>query len=617
MGTGDTAFYEQSSPSLLASTPSIPRVNYLTSDTRWQQTRLQLEQRTYSLRSARNSWWEHWAKIADVLLPRRMRWLIAPNQAHRGSAINQAIKDPTASIAMRVCSAGMRSGLMPSSRPWFKIKVPEEWSNQMDQDARLYCSKTESTLYMLMAGSNWYTSGTQMFEDLSAFGTAPMLIYEDRQSVVRCQVPVCGEYFLGADSTMRIDSFYRLFPLTLLQLVSMFGIENIGPELQSIWQTKGATLDQEWIVGHAIEPNFGMAQPGQDPSLGIVGRPGEYAYREFYWLWGISTPTPLSVRGFMSKPFIAPRWSTTSNDAYGRSPGMDALPDILQLHQMTMRQAEGIDKNVRPPLLASTELKNQPSSILPGRVTYVSDLAKAGMKPIYEVRPDIAAMAQLIEKIEQRVERWFFNDLFQMLENMEGVQPRTTMEIAERRGEKLQVLGPIVEAIEQELADAIRRLYGIAKRRGLLPPLPPSLAGVPVHIDIRSMIALAQEAAETASMERFVQLGAQMMPMFPDQNPLDNIDPDLFFRRYGDRISVPADVMLDPQKRDEKRQARAAAMAKQQQQAQEMAAVTHAAPAAASALKDVSQTEVGGGLNAIQLLTGMGGAADGITGAPQ
>ena len=45
-------------------------------------------------------------------------------------------------------------------------------------------------------------------------------------------------------------------------------------------------------------------------------------------------------------------------------------------------------------------MKNQPSSILPGRMTYVQDFEKSGVKPIYEVDPKIGEMSQLIEKIE-------------------------------------------------------------------------------------------------------------------------------------------------------------------------------------------------------------------------
>ena len=64
-------------------------------------------------------------------------------------------------------------------------------------------------------------------------------------------------------------------------------------------------------------------------------------------------------------------------------------------------------------------LKNQPSSILPGRVTYVQDVSK-GMRSIYEINMDLNHMSALIEKIEARVEKWFFNDLFQMMENIRG-----------------------------------------------------------------------------------------------------------------------------------------------------------------------------------------------------
>ncbi len=83
-----------------------------------------------------------------------------------------------------------------------------------------------------------------------------------------------------------------------------------------------------------------------------------------------------------------------------------------------------------------------------------------GMKSIYEINMDIQHMSGADpEDRGQRVEKWFFNDLFQMMENIQGVQPRNEMEIAERRGEKMQVLGPVVEGIENELADDIRRCF--------------------------------------------------------------------------------------------------------------------------------------------------------------
>jgi len=610
---GLLAHYEIANASLLAQTPALAKQKWYEESQGWEELRLQLENRLYGLRNWRLSWWMHWAKLAEAILPRRYHWLIVPNTMTRGLAINQAIKDPTGSQAVSVCVAGMRSGLMSSSRPWFAIK-PSLQSFKPDRAAELWFADTTDRIYRVLNGSNYYNCGTQLFEDLTVFGTAPKIMYEDREDIIRCYNPCAGEYYLGAGSDNRINSFYRTFVQTVLQCVQMFGLENCSAEVQGMWEQKGASLETEIIVAHVIEPNFSLQMPGMPENLGVI--PWGFPYREYYWEWGRYSKQPLSKRGFHEKPFIAPRWTIVSNDAYGRSVGMDALPDILQLHLMTMRQAEGIEKMLRPPLLASLGLKNQPSSILPGKVTYVEDVTK-GMKSIYDVQFDVEHMAALIEKIEARVEKWFFNDAFQMMSSIEGVQPRNEMEIAERRGEKLQRLGPVVENVEQELAHDVRRTTAIMGRRNLLLPKPPSLVGVPLEVEFDPMTRQAQRAAETAVMERAISVVTNLKNSYPDEHPEDNIDLDKTTRRYLDRSNFPKDCMRDEDEVKQVRAGRAKAMAEAAQKQQAMQAITHAAPAAASAAKDASEIEPGGAINALNLMSGMGGAAPGATGLPQ
>lgn len=597
------ARYEEADVSLLAKTPAIIRPDSR-SNLKWELFRSQLENRLFSLRSWRLSWWSHWARLAEALLPRRYHWLVTPNTFTRGNPINQAIINPTGTQAVRVCTAGMRSGLMSSSRPWFKIK-PSIESYEVDPEQQAWFDEVEGRMYAVLAGSNFYATGTQMFEDSIVFGTAPVLIYEDKQDIIRCQNPTAGEYYLGNGNDGRVNSFYRTFNMTLIQIVQMFGLENVGGELQAMWLNKSQSLDTEIVVAHAIEPNLAMEMPGMPADLGVV--PGGFPYREVYWLWGRPTPEPLSVKGFRSVPFIVNRWATTSNDPYGRSCGMDALPDILQLHQMGRRQAEALEKLLRPPMIASVDMKNQPSSILPGRVTYAADIERKGMKPMYQINPDLSHWNAMEERIEKRLDRWFFNDLFQMLERMEGVQPRNELEINERRGEKLQVLGPVVENAEQDLASALNRVFQIMTRRGLIPPKPASLGNVPIGIEILSMIALAQRAAETTVMERVVTVAAQASANFQEEPPLDYINPNKFIKRYADRVSFPMSIMNPDSYVKQKREARAKAMQAAQQKAEQAQLMTHTAPAAAKAARDASETDLGGGLNAIALLAGAPG----------
>jgi hypothetical protein len=322
--------------------------------------------------------------------------------------------------------------------------------------------------------------------------------------------------------------------------------------------------------------------------------PKKFKYRETYWVWGGSEGKPLAIRGFNEEPFIVPRWDVTSNDPYGRSPCMDALPDNMQLQLETKRKAEAIEKQVRPPLLADVSLKNEPTSSVAGGITYVANLSGAvGMKPVYEVNPDLAAMREDLKEIQERIKNILFNDLFMMISNLDTV--RSATEIDARREEKLVQLGPVIERLQGEGLDkAITRIYAIAERKGLIPPAPAELQGVPIQIQYISMLAEAQRAIGTAGIERLLQLAGNLAGV--DPNIMDNIDTDQTMNVYGDLLHVDARVLRDPKQVARIRQQRA-----QQQQQAELLQQTLAG---AKGAKDLSDTNLGGGRNALQMMMG-------------
>jgi hypothetical protein len=321
-----------------------------------------------------------------------------------------------------------------------------------------------------------------------------------------------------------------------------------------------------------------------------------------YWVWGASNERPLSMQGFVDQAHVVPRWAVTSNDAYGRSVAMDALPDIMQLQVMTEREAEAIEKQVRPPMLASMEMKNEPASILPGKVTYVNQLdAGKGMRPMYEVSPDLKAFMESKAAIQMRIKEGFFNDLFVMLEQM-GQKQMTAYEVAQRNQEKLQILGPVVERLQNEaLAPIIKRIYRIMDRKGLLPPVPDALHGVALGIEYVGVLALAQKAAKTASLERFASTTSALAQAHPEI--ADNVDWDEWTREYADDLFVSKKIMKDP-----KLIAQIRAQRQQQQQQQQMLS---GAEQASKAAANIGSIDVGGGQNAISMMTGLGGSPGG------
>lgn len=603
---GDS-FYEAAGATLLSQQASEPTENKPKSAeiAQWGILRGHLESRLISLRQWRMAWWtQNYSQLAQYIEPRRSTWLTqssggipSPNNMTRGRPINNAIVDPTGTYAVRVCSSGIMSGLASPSRPWFKI-TPSIKNIQIDEVGRQWMDEVEDRIYTILAGSNFYNSFAQECEDLVVFGTAPTIIYEDENDLLRCYNPVVGEYYLSSGATLRVDGLYRSFVMTISQIVDFFGVENCPTEIQKMWQAKGGSLETERIVAHSIEPNYGI----QGTDAGKI--PGNFSWREVYWLYGASSKKPLSMRGFVDQPFTAARWSTQSNDAYGRSVGMDVLPDVIQLQVETMRKAEAIEKMVRPPLVADMQLKNQPSSILPGHVTYVQNLGPGtGMRSIYDVNPDIGAMMKDLEAIQDRIKRGFFADLFLMLQT--PVTNETAYSVAARVQEKLQVLGPVIEnIITESLKPKLKRIFSIMIRKNLLPPLPDSMKGVPLDIEFISMLAMASKATATGGLERLASIIGNLVAVFPDV--ADNLDSDQFIKTMSNLLDNPQSVLRSPEDIAKIRAARNAAAQKAQQQVDSAHGI-QTMNTGAQAAQTLADTNVGAGQSALQAIFQGGG----------
>ena len=601
--SGSFAPYEIMGPSLLAAQSATPSEAIQKPSDNWDVIFDHLEQSLAAMRTWRYSWWSHWARLAEFFKPRRYHWLITPNRMNRGSAINDSIIDATGTLAVNTCSSGMWAGLTNPSRPWLKLE-PQQPGYVLASDAKAWLDDVGEVVYTTLAKSNFYTIMAQAFEDLTVFGTAPVIIYEDYDDIIRCYLPCAGEYYLKAGARLSTDTLYREFCLNVQQIVEMFTMENLPPELQIMWSNGQRAT--EFVVAHAIEPNFELAGKSGRDTVSAV--PGRFVFREFYWLKAMKTDAPLSKRGFNSKPFMALLWSNVSNDAYGRSPCMDALGDNKQVQKETLRKAEFIEKLVRPPMGANVELKNEPSSILPGMTTFMStEGGKKGFFPLFEVNPTaLAPLVQDIEKVSQRIEKALFVDVFMAITQMEGVQPRNELELTKRDLERLQKLGPVIDLVEGQLAQGIHRIIDIVQRRRLLKPMPQSLHGVPLKISFESLMRLAQRSAASVAMkDTFATMGelssAAKAAGVPDPIRVFNLDKSA--RKYADLNNYPSDCLFS----DEEVNGHDKIRQEEMRKAQAQAIAPQLAMAGVNAAKTLSQTEVPGGNALGALLGGQGG----------
>jgi hypothetical protein len=279
---------------------------------------------------------------------------------------------------------------------------------------------------------------------------------------------------------------------------------------------------------------------------------------------------------------------------------MDALPDNKQLQLEIKRKAQAIDKWVNPPMIADIQLKNQPASLLPGGVTYIAGAMsqpRPGFAPVYTNPPPIQEIKEDLEEVRDRIRRTFFNDLFQTASQFETRSNITAVEWDMRKAESMVMLGPVLERLQRELLrPCIERTFAIMARAGILPPAPAEIQGRNIDVTFVSMLYEAQKAASATGIERLLQMAGGLVGV--DPAILDNIDLDTTLDIYSHLMQNDPRMIRSPAQLQQIRSQRQ----QQQQQAEQM----QRAQALAQGAKTLSETQVGGGRNALQSMLGGG-----------
>jgi hypothetical protein len=271
---------------------------------------------------------------------------------------------------------------------------------------------------------------------------------------------------------------------------------------------------------------------------------------------------------------LAPRWAVSGGDVYGTSPGMRALGDVKQLQHQQYAKAMAIDYQVDPAKVFPTSAKNSMIDTLPGGISFVDTSAPQGVKSAFEVHLNLQYLLEDIRDIRGRIDSVFYTDLFRMLANDQTGQ-MTATEVAQRQEEKLLLLGPVLERLHNELlSPMIDITFEAMLDADMIPPPPPELEGMDLQVEFVSMLAQAQRAIQTKSVDRFVMTLGQIATFKP--NVLDKFDEDYWAETYADSLGVDPKLIVGDGK---------VALVRKQREAQQQAAQT--AAVAESATKSV------------------------------
>lgn len=524
--------------------------------------RQDLLRRWGELKLERASWMAHWKELSAFLLPRAGRYFI--QDRNRGARRHNNIYDSTATRAVRVLAAGMMSGMTSPARPWFRLETADKELNK-HAPVKLWLADVTSLMLAVYAKSNTYRALHQTYEELGVFGTAAKIVMPDFRNVIHHHSLTAGEYAIATDYRGTVDTIYREFEKTVAELVKEFGYDACSHTVRNLYDRGQLGA---WVrIIHAIEPRADRDPRGKGSK--------DMAWRSVYFEVGGNQDQVLREGGFAQFPALCSRWAVSGGDIYGNSPGQEALGDVKQLQQEQLRKAQAIDYMTKPPLQAPSSMKNNEVEMLPGGVTYYDGATPgAGIRSAFEVRLDLGHLLEDIRDVRERINAAFYADIWLMLAQAE-VGKMTATEVAERKEEKLLMLGPTTERLHNEELDPLMQTtFEALLRAGALPPVPPEMNGVDLNVNYISMLAQAQRAVGTNSVDRFVgNLGAiaQVKP-----GVLDKFDEDAWADEYSDMLGISPRLIVANDKVALVRAGRAQA----QQQAQQAALMNQAADTA-------------------------------------
>lgn len=541
----------------------------------------QLRQRISSLKEVRDEYLDEWRDDADFVLGYMPRPLVKSDGGDRKiRERNEFLMNEQALWANNVLASGMMAGITSPARKWFELTTPDQEMMEY-APVKNWLSRVEERMMMIFARSNFYRASHSLYFQMGAFGQGVMTGFEDFRDVVRFENYDIGSYLLAKDGYGRIDRFYREYTMTVREAVTRFGYDNLPQAYKT--QFNNNELESLIQVVHCIEPN----------DMRKVASPlaRDMAWRSVYLDADNDSHPPLMQSGFNSQPFFAPRWTVIGEDVYATQyPAFNAMGTNKALQVEELDKATAIEKQHNPPLVGDASLQNGGVDLIAGGITFaagMSQTGKPGLSPVYNVAPNVNHLMEDIRDKEARISQAFYADLFLMVSNMDR-RNVTATEIAERKEEKLLMLGPTLERINDEFLDpVIDRVFDIAMRKGVLPPPPQELqrdGGMDLGIEYISVLAKAQKAVSTESMDVTAAFITNLSQF--DQSALDKLNTDEMIDEYARAKGAPPSIIRTNDDAETIRQQR-----REQQAAAQRAMLAQQAIESAKTLGDTSVEE--------------------------
>ena len=268
--------------------------------------------RLEALKTERSIYESHWSNLDKFIAPGRYRLNHQQDRKFFAGRYKEIV-DETSLLAFRIMRSGMMSGQTSPSRPWFRMTTMDPDLREVES-VKEYLYQCETRMRQMLQSSNVYNVLHNSYGDEGQFGQSASILVDDDLDTVRALPLVTGQFWLAQNHRHRVDTLYRLCPMTVEQVVGRFVVmpggdmdwSRVSNTVKNLWDNSSY---DEWVrIYHAVEPRRDRDQTKADKR--------NKTFLSNYWEDAGVRDTMLEESGFDMNPIIAPRWETVANDVY-------------------------------------------------------------------------------------------------------------------------------------------------------------------------------------------------------------------------------------------------------------------------------------------------------------
>lgn len=516
--------------------------------------------RLEAFRSGRVNWNNHYAEIAERVLPHANNFNTTPTP---GIKRTEQMFDATAALALTRFASALESMLTPRSQRWHRLTGKP--GRRLSRDAMLWLEYATEKLFEFRGRPTaaFASQIHEVYTSLGAFGTGCIFVGEIPGSGPYYKAMFLGEVFIAENQYGIVDTVYRCFKMAARQAYQKFS--EALPDTIKVAADKEPDKMFEFL--HCVQPNDEFKPIRRD-----------YLGKQFssYYI-SLEGKKLIGVGGYRRFPYMTPRYITFPGEEYGRSPAMTVLPDIKMLNEMSRTAIRAAHRKAEPPLLVHddgvlTNIKLKPNAQNFGGV---DEQGRPKVLP-FNTNADIGLTLEMQDQRRKVINDAFLVTLFQIL--VEEARQMTATEVMERTREKAALLAPAMGRQQSELlGPMVERELDILLANNLIEPPPEELEEY--EITYESPLSKVMKAEEATGIYRWLEAINSMAQFNPEV--VDVPDYEQIVRELASTNNVPTRLVKSAEAIAQKM--------KQKQQAAAMQQAIDAAPALAGAAKNLTQ----------------------------